>query len=130
MNNRGASIAILGMGFMVFTGVVLVSGGPVFSKETEYSGSTQRFRGIITSAERESVAIEKQKARIASQAKVSLEQAIKPATEKVPGSVVGAELEYKPLDMAVWELDVLSAEGKEVHMRVDAATGDLLETSR
>ena len=121
---------ILGLGGMVFAGTVLVSGGPVFSKEAEHSGSTQRFRGVISSVEKERVPIEKQKAQMASQAKVTLEQAIKTATEKVPGNVVGAELEYKPHDMAVWELDVLSAEGKEIHMSVDAATGDLLETGQ
>ena len=128
--NRGASIVILGIETMVLAGAVLVSGGPAFSKEAEHSGSTQRFRGVISSPERAPVSVEKQKAKIASQAKVTLEQAIRTATEKVPGNVVGAELEYKPQELAVWELDVLSADGKEIHMSVDASTGDLLETGR
>lgn len=128
--NKGVPIRIHAMGITVLAGAVLVVGEPVFSKEAEHSGSTQRFRGIITAAEKERGPIEKERAKLASQAKVTLEQAIKTATEKVPGNVVGAELEYKPQEMAVWELDVLSVDGKEVHMSVDAATGELLEANR
>ena len=128
--NEGIPIKILAIGIMVLGWAVLVAGGPVFSKESEHSGSTQRFRGVISSVEKERVPIEQQRAKIVSQAKVTLEQAIKTATEKVPGNVVGAELEYKPQELAVWELDVLSVEGKEIHMSVDATTGDLLETGR
>lgn len=129
MNNK-LPIRMLALGITILAGAVLVVGEPVLSKETEHSGSTQRFRGIISAAEKARVPIEKERARLASQAKVSLEQAIKTATEKVPGNVVGAELEYKPQEMAVWELDVLSVEGKEIHMSVDAATGELLDTGR
>lgn len=118
------------MGTIVLAGAVSVVGEPVLSKEAEHSGSAQRFRGVITAMETERVPMEKERAKMASQAKVTLDQAIKTPTERVPGSVVGAELEYKPQEMAVWELDVLSAEGKEIHMSVDAATGELLETGR
>jgi uncharacterized membrane protein YkoI len=128
--NKGAPIRIHAIGITILAGAVLVVGEPVFSKEAEHSGSTQRFRGVITATEKERVPAEKERAKMASQAKVTLEQAIKTATEKVPGNVVGAELEYKPQAMAVWELDVLSMEGKEIHMSVDAATGELLETGR
>ena len=110
--NEGIPIRILVIGITALAGAVLVGGGPVFSKESEHSGSTQRFRGTIATAEKERVPSEQQRARIASQAKVTLEQAIKTATEKVPGNVVGAELEYKPQALAVWELDVLSVEGE------------------
>ena len=85
---------IFGMGVIVFVGTVLVTGGPVFSKEAEHSGSTQRFRGVITTSEKERVPIEKERSKMASQAKVTLEQAIKTATGKVPGKVIQAELEY------------------------------------
>ncbi|HSE59556.1 MAG TPA: PepSY domain-containing protein [Nitrospiraceae bacterium] len=128
--NKKVPIRMLALGITILAGAVLVVGEPVFSKEAEHSGSTQRFRGIITGAEKARVPIEKERAKLASQAKVTLEQAIKTAREKVPGNVVGAELEYKPQEMAVWELDVLSVEGKEIHMSVDAATGELLETGR
>lgn len=109
----------LGMAVALLGWVVLVSEGPVFGKDQNALGSTQRFRGFIGE--------EQGKARRVPQAKVSIEQAIKAATEKVPGTVLGAELEYKTEEMAVWALDVLSVEGKEVHMSVDAETGHLLE---
>ena len=44
-------------------------------------------------------------------AKVTAEEAIKTATEKVPGTVVEAELEKKH-GKTVWEVEILGADGK------------------
>ena len=44
-------------------------------------------------------------------AKVTIDQAIKTASEKVPGTVIEAELEKKH-DKIVWEVEVVAADGK------------------
>jgi hypothetical protein len=66
-------------------------------------------------------------AAMAKDAKVTIEQAIKTATEKVPGTVVEAELEKKH-DKTVWEVEVLGADGKVTEVHVDAATGTVIDT--
>ena len=55
-------------------------------------------------------------------AKVTAEQAIKTAMEKVPGTVVEAELEKKH-GKTVWEVEILGADGKVTEVHIDAATG-------
>ena len=60
-------------------------------------------------------------------AKVTIDQAIKTALEKVPGTAVEAELEKKH-DKTVWEVEVLGADGKVTEVHVDAATGTIIDT--
>jgi uncharacterized membrane protein YkoI len=60
-------------------------------------------------------------------AKVTVEQAIKTATEKVPGTVVEAELEKKH-GKTVWEVEVLGADGKVTEVHIDAADGTVIDT--
>ena len=60
-------------------------------------------------------------------AKVTAEQAIKTATEKVPGTVVEAELEKKH-GKTVWEVEVLGADGNVTEVHIDAATGAVIDT--
>ena len=66
-------------------------------------------------------------AALAKEAKVTIEQAIKTAIEKVPGTVVEAELEKKH-DKTVWEVEVLGADGKVTEVHIDAATGAVIDT--
>jgi uncharacterized membrane protein YkoI len=66
-------------------------------------------------------------AALAKEAKVTIDQAIKTATEKVPGTVVEAELEKKH-DKTVWEVEVLGADGKVTEVHIDAATGAVIDT--
>lgn len=66
-------------------------------------------------------------AALAKDAKVTIDQAIKTATEKVPGTVVEAELEKKH-DKTVWEVEVLGADGKVTEVHIDAATGTVIDT--
>ena len=49
--------------------------------------------------------------RLAKDANVTIEQAIKTAVEKVPGTVVEAELEKKH-GKTVWEVEVFGADGR------------------
>ena len=60
-------------------------------------------------------------------AKVTIDQAIKTASEKVPGTVVEAELEKKH-GKTVWEVEVLGADGKVTEVHIDAATGAVIDT--
>jgi hypothetical protein len=66
-------------------------------------------------------------AEMAKEAKVTVDQAIKTATEKVPGTVVEAELEKKH-DKTVWEVEVLGADGNVTEVHIDAATGAVIDT--
>ena len=60
-------------------------------------------------------------------AKVTIDQAIKTALEKVPGTAVEAELETKH-DKTVWEVEVVGADGNVTEVHIDAATGTVIDT--
>ena len=64
---------------------------------------------------------------LAKDATVTIEQAIKTAVEKVPGTVVEAELEKKH-GKTVWEVEVLGADGKVTEVHIDAAMGTVIDT--
>ncbi len=64
---------------------------------------------------------------LAKEAKVTIDQAIKTASEKVPGTVVEAELEKKH-GKTVWEVEVLGADGNVTEVHIDAATGAVIDT--
>lgn len=64
---------------------------------------------------------------LAKDAKVTIEQAIKTAMEKVPGTVVEAELEKKH-GKTVWEVEVLGTDGSVTEVHIDAATGTIIDT--
>jgi uncharacterized membrane protein YkoI len=66
-------------------------------------------------------------ADLAKDAKVTIDDAIKTASEKVPGTVVEAELEKKH-DKTVWEIEVLGADGKVTEVHIDAGTGTIIDT--
>ena len=63
---------------------------------------------------------------MAATAKVTIDQAIKTASEKVPGKVVEAELE-KRHDTLVWEVEVVTAESKVMEVHIDAETGAVID---
>ena len=65
---------------------------------------------------------EKDKVEMAKTAKITVEQAIKTATDKTPGVVIEAELEKKD-GKVVWEVEVVTAEGKTAEIHVDADSG-------
>ena len=60
-------------------------------------------------------------------AKVTIDQAIKTASDKVQGTVVEAELEKKH-GKAVWEIEVVGADGKATEVHIDAGSGDIIDT--
>ncbi len=62
-------------------------------------------------------------------AKVTIDQAIKTAVEKVPGTVVEAELEKKH-GKTVWEVEVLGSDGSVTEVHVDAGDGSVIDTEK
>lgn len=65
-------------------------------------------------------------AALVKDAKVTIDQAVKTALEKVPGTAVEAELEKKH-DKTVWEVEVVGADGKVSEVHIDAATGAVID---
>jgi len=99
----------LGIVTAIAVGIVLALGTPAWSDK----GKKDKEEGNI--------------AEMAKEAKVTVDQAIKTATEKVPGTVVEAELEKKH-DKTVWEVEVLGADGNVTEVHIDAATGAVIDT--
>jgi len=64
---------------------------------------------------------------LAKDAKVTIDQALKTASEKAPGTIVEAELEKKH-GKTVWEVEVLGADGHVTEVHIDAASGDVIDT--
>ncbi len=98
----------VGMAIAAFVGSVLVFSAPAWSGEKKEMDETKK-------------AVEMSKT-----AKVTVEQAIKTATEKVPGKVIEAELEKKH-DKAVWEVEIVGADDKVKEVHVDADTGAVID---
>ena len=68
----------------------------------------------------------KETVEMAAKAKVTIDEAIKTASEKVPGRVVEAELEKKH-DTLVWEVEVVTAENKVMEVHIDAESGAVID---
>jgi uncharacterized membrane protein YkoI len=66
------------------------------------------------------------KAEMAAIAKVTIDQAIKTASEKVSGKVIEAELEQKH-NKLVWEVEVVTADKKVMEVHIDADTGAVID---
>jgi uncharacterized membrane protein YkoI len=62
------------------------------------------------------------KAERASEATVTIEHAIKAASEKVQGTVIEAEWE-KTQEKTIWEVEVVTTDGTVLEAIVDSATG-------
>ncbi|WP_447974323.1 PepSY domain-containing protein [Nitrospira sp. Kam-Ns4a] len=80
--------------------------------------------GREAEAERESE--DKEKVRFAGKAKVSLEEAVKTAGQKVAGKVVEAELEEEDGKL-LWEVEIVTGDGNLQKLHVDAHDGKLVE---
>lgn len=100
---------LLGM-MAVAIGVVLVLNGPAWSDE---KGKGKKDES-------------KETVEMAATAKVTIDQAIKTASENVPGKVVEAELE-KEHDTLVWEVEVVTAENKVMEVHIDAESGAVID---
>lgn len=70
----------------------------------------------------------KEAVEMAAAAKVTVDQAIKTASEKVSGKVIEAELEKKS-GRLVWEVEVVTADNKLMEIIIDAASGTVVNVS-
>ncbi len=68
----------------------------------------------------------KESVEMAAAAKVTIDQAIKTASEKVAGKIVEAELEKKHGTL-VWEVEVVTAENKLMEVHINAETGAFID---
>lgn len=57
--------------------------------------------------------------------RITIEQAMVIALQRVPGQVVKAELDYDD-GMLVYEIDIRTAEGHKYEVKIDANTGAIL----
>lgn len=69
---------------------------------------------------------EHNKIEMAAAAKVTIDEAIKTASEKIAGKIIEAELERKH-NRLVWEVEVLTAENKVMEVHIDAETGAVID---
>ena len=94
----------------VAVGAVLVLNGPAWSDQ-KGKGKKDESKEMV---------------EMAAKAKVTIDQALKTASEKVPGKVVEAELEKKH-DTLVWEVEVVTAENKVMEVHIDAESGAVID---
>ena len=66
------------------------------------------------------------KIEMAAAAKVTIEQAVKTASDKVQGKVIEAELERKHGKL-VWEVEVVTSENRLLTVHVDADAGRVID---
>jgi uncharacterized protein YpmB len=88
--------------FALFVGISLVATGPAWSDK----------KGNV--------------AEMAKEAKVTVDQAVKTAMEKVQGTVVEADLE-KEHGKTIWEVEIVGADGKVSEVHIDATTGAVID---
>jgi uncharacterized membrane protein YkoI len=62
-------------------------------------------------------------------AKITIDQAIKTALEKVSGTPVEAELEKKH-GKTVWEVEIVGADGNVTEVHIDAGSGQIIDTEK
>ena len=68
----------------------------------------------------------KEKLQLSQDAKVTVEEAIKTATAKVPGKVIEAEIEKKH-GKAVWEVEIATADNRIMEVHLDSASGAVID---
>ncbi len=69
---------------------------------------------------------EQSKLKMAAAATVTIDEAIKTASEKIAGKIIEAELEKKH-NKLVWEIEVVTAENKVMEVHIDAETGAVID---
>lgn len=82
--------------------------------------------GTFTVAGAASGGEKKGKTEMAAAAKVTIDQAIKTASEKVAGKIIEAELEKKH-NKLVWEVEVVTSDNKVMEVHIDAETGTVID---
>lgn len=94
----------------------------VFALTLLLAAGTLAVAGAAYADEKE----KKGKAEMAAAAKVTIDQAINTASDKVAGKVIEAELERKH-NKLVWEVEILTTENKVMEVHIDADSGDVID---
>ena len=94
----------------------------VFALAVLFTAGTLAAAGIAYGGEKERTG----KAEMAAAAKVTIDQAIKTALEKVSGKIIEAELETTHHKL-VWEVDIVTADKKVMEVHIDAETGAVID---
>lgn len=102
---------IVGRGFAVLVGSVLALSAPAWGDEKGKKEMDETKEAV----------------EMSKTAKVTADQAIKTASEKVAGKVIEAELEKKH-GTAVWEVEIVGEDGKVTEVHVDANSGTVIDT--
>ncbi len=66
------------------------------------------------------------KVHVAGETKILADQAIQTALQKVQGTVAEVELEEEENHKAIWEVEIVTADGKLIEVEIDAKTGEVL----
>jgi hypothetical protein len=114
LRQGGGAVKITGrtaIGLALLMGSVLMLSGPAWS---DVKGKKEKDET-------------KEAVEMSKTTKVTVEQAIKTASEKVAGKVIEAELERKH-DKAVWEVEIVGADDKVTEVHIDADTGAVIDT--
>lgn len=69
---------------------------------------------------------EQSKIEMAAVATVTIEEAIRTASEKIAGQIIEAELERRH-DKVIWEVEVLTADHKVMEVHIDAQSGAVID---
>lgn len=69
---------------------------------------------------------EQNKLEMAAAATITIDEAIKTASENLAGKIIEAELERKH-DKLVWEVEVVTTENKVMEVHIDAQTGVVID---
>ena len=72
---------------------------------------------------------EENHADLVKDAKVTIDQAIKTALEKISGMPVEAELEKKH-GKTVWEVEIVGSDGTVTEVHIDAGSGQVIDTEK
>jgi uncharacterized membrane protein YkoI len=94
----------------------------MFALSILLAAGTLAAAGIAYGGEKERTG----KAEMAAAAKVTIDQAIKTALDKVPGKVIEADLETKH-NKLIWEVEVVTAQNKVMEVHIDADTGAVID---
>ncbi len=69
---------------------------------------------------------EQSKIEMAKAAKVTIDEVIKTASDKMAGTIIEAELERKH-DRVIWEVEVVTAGNKVMEVYIDAQSGSVID---
>jgi len=114
----------------IFMSVLLTGAGLAFAKPAEFAGQKQKHKAKAEKEEVEEQGEEEeesaeQQAKLASQAKITKEQAQEMALKRAPGTIESGELEREHGKL-VYSFDIRNSKGTIDEVQVSAITGKIV----